>query len=184
MQINVRKESAFRVYLSSEKREFEVEPESDGAPALKEQRSVNQIHVLEDGEAPPSKETAVFHVLPLGFEAAVNVPMGQRNTGEGAAAWEKFLRSTAKTQIKDWEQVVDQNGEPVPFDPEYMVDGTVAPGIAISIVFWLLSKARDLKGQHLGEGSGLSPKRKPRSGKATRGRKRAARASNSGKSRS
>ncbi len=133
---------------------------------------------LKEGQAPPDKETAVFVCKPMGFDASMQMPVGQRTTGQGRSQWITYLGEMAETHITGWENVVDQKGKPVKYEPTYMTDGTIEPGQTTTVVNFLFDRASTGRGKkRLGKRRPASSRKsKSRSGTRTKGRRTATRA--------
>lgn len=126
-----------------------------------------EVVELEGDAAPPSEDLAVFHLREMGLDLSLLAPIGQTKTGEGKRAWSDFVIETARRLVVGWENVdEEETGEPVPFNAELLVDGTIHPDITGNLVFWLYARARKRREALQGNArSGASRKRRRPSGR-------------------
>ena len=95
------------------------------------------------------------------FDLILRAPTGQTAEGAGAAAWRAHLIGMARDYVVGWENVVDTEGQPVPFQPSYMTDGTIFPSITSALCVFLTAKCEERRQAQLG-GAGSRSTRGPR----------------------
>jgi hypothetical protein len=132
---------------------------------------------LAPGEAPPDPNDTVFLCTPWDFDDTYAMPIGQNREGEGRQRWMAFIRERGAKKIVGWENVVawvDGSDPPrylpVEFDPEYLTNGVINPGVVGAILIHLMN--RHGAGRGNGHGAALGPSGtsrppRPASGRAT-----------------
>lgn len=132
---------------------------------------------LKPDEKPPHKDDAVFVCRPMDYALAMRTPVGSRANGAGREKWEEFLLRMAREYIVDWENVVaigkGNKREPVPFDSEMMVNGTVHPDVTTALVMHLLNRAPSPRRARRKKAAASASSRKRRPGSGATGKARA-----------
>jgi hypothetical protein len=140
---------------------------------------------IDNGTAPPNDDAAVWHIRAWDYAAEQRLPLGIREVNEETRrATEQLMVQLGRDYVTGWENVLDQNGKPVEFRGEYMVNGVIDPTITTLLMKFLQDKWIERKQRQVGKApSGRSRKRRSGSGAATKGRRPARRASSKGSKR-
>lgn len=143
----IQRKATLRVVLEAET--LEGDPERNEPDRVK-------VDVREAGDGEVDGAAAVFHVRPLSFDLMLRAPVGQTAEGKGLDDWRRFTGEVARACIVGWENVVDATGEPVPFDVEMMLDGTIAPDLTQALVAFLLNRYREQRRGQMGNARSAS----------------------------